>query len=156
VEDQDADPPPAQDNSVEAAITSEGPTRTLGSTVDTQDHLRQDVGRPGQKTLLQAPACAVDSSSAAGEGGAADQPAPKLCEEDAIIAAVTAYGCQMWLRMSRWARINEFLEPRERSLAYSVGKRLREGVWPTIRQARWAQAIVAKAVQLGFDLTTAD
>ena len=67
-----------------------------------------------------------------------------------------AYDCKLWLRMSRWAKVNEILEPRERSLAYSVGKRLRAGVLPTIRQARWAQAIWANALQLGFDITATD
>jgi hypothetical protein len=32
----------------------------------------------------------------------------------------------MWLRMSNWGRVNKVLEPRERSLVYNVGKRLRE------------------------------
>ena len=44
----------------------------------------------------------------------------RLSEEDAVIAAVAAYDCKLWLRMSRWAKVNEILEPRERSLAYSV------------------------------------
>jgi very-short-patch-repair endonuclease len=77
-------------------------------------------------------------------------------EESQAISEITAYGASMWLRMSKWAKVNSILEPRERSLVYSVGSRLRGGTLPTFRQARWAKAILETAKQSGFDTTALD
>jgi hypothetical protein len=74
-------------------------------------------------------------------------------DELQTIVEVAAYEFGMWLRMSNWAKVNSVLEPRERSLVYSVGRRLREGNLPTFRQAKWAKAILEAAKQHGFDPT---
>lgn len=81
------------------------------------------------------------------------QPIQQCSEETRTILEVAAYGCTVWLRMSNWGKVNDTLEPRERSLAYSVGRRLREGNLPSFRQARWAKAIMAKVMESGFDTT---
>ena len=62
----------------------------------------------------------------------------------------------MWLGLSKWAKEKGVLEPRERALAYGVGKRLRNSVLPTIKQAKWAVIILEKAKQSGFDPTAMD
>jgi len=75
-----------------------------------------------------------------------------LSEDDRIIQAVVACGETMWLRMSRWGKVNDTLTPRERHFVYDVGRRIREGRPPTIRQARWAAKIIQQAIELGFDV----
>jgi hypothetical protein len=67
------------------------------------------------------------------------------------VAEVAAYGAGMWLRLANWAQVNDVLEPRERDVVYNVGKRLREGPLPSIKQARWAIDILEKAKRFGFD-----
>jgi hypothetical protein len=62
----------------------------------------------------------------------------------------------MWLRMSKWGKVNAALTSRERKFVYDVGRRVRDGGAPTIRQARWAIDILAEAVKNGFDLTASD
>jgi hypothetical protein len=147
---------PEEDHSTAVAITPEGPTPTVDSSSSAQEYPQQNGGTLGQQPLQPARSDQADSPSASMETEATVETNRPLSEEEAVIAAVAACGCSVWLRMSRWARLNEVLEPRERSLVYNVGRRLREGMLPTIRQLRWAQAILAKAVQLGFDPTATE
>ena len=76
----------------------------------------------------------------------------RALEGQQIIDDVVARGFQMWLGLSHWAKNNNMLESRERSLAYNVGDRIRKGVEPSLRQATWAIAILGNAVELGFDV----
>ena len=58
---------------------------------------------------------------------------------------------ETWFALSHWAKVNDELQPKERSLAYSVGKVLNNGNMPSPRQAKWAVDILQRAEASGFD-----
>ena len=73
-------------------------------------------------------------------------------EDDRIIRDVIGFGYVMWMRLSRWGKEHDTLNRRERKFVYDVGRHIRQQ-WPlTIRQARWAAAILEEATQNGFDV----
>lgn len=58
---------------------------------------------------------------------------------------------EVWFALSRWAKVNDELQPKERSLAYSIGRVLSNGNSPSTKQAKWAVDILERAKQAGFD-----
>jgi hypothetical protein len=142
------DSPPEEDDFTEVAVEPKGP--------DAQKYREHDDGTLGRQPVQPTASDQTHSPSGGVETAATVQEDQPLSEEEAIVAQVAACDCSVWLRMSRWGRLNNLLEPRERSLVYNVGRRLREGALPTIRQSRRARAILTKAVQLGFDPTAAE
>lgn len=60
-------------------------------------------------------------------------------------------GAETWFALSHWAKGNDKLQPKERSLAYSVGKVLSKGNMPSSKQAKWAVDILGIAEAAGFD-----
>ena len=55
-----------------------------------------------------------------------------------------------WFQLSHWAKVNDQLQPKERSLAYSIGKVLSQGSMPSPKQANWAVEILQRAREAGF------
>ena len=102
--------------------------------------------------VAAAPPQEVEHAQAEGRSTAEEpQPDESLSEDERSIQTVVAFGDSMWLRMSKWGKVNDTLTPKERKFVYDVGQYIREGWQPTIRQARWALKIAAQAIQLGFD-----
>jgi very-short-patch-repair endonuclease len=82
--------------------------------------------------------------------------AEELSNDALVIHEVVEYGESVWLRLSRWGKVNETLTPKERKFVYDVGRRIRDGSEPTIRQARWAIKILEEAMENGFELEVSD
>jgi hypothetical protein len=85
----------------------------------------------------------------------AAQPDKRSVEQETV-DEVVAQGFETWLRLSHWAKVNDLLEPRERSLAYNVGNRIRREIEPSFPQALWAKAILEKVIEAGFDVSGSD
>lgn len=84
------------------------------------------------------------------EATATSQPTTGPSEEQQTIDGIVARGFEMWLKLAHWAKVNDVLEPKERSLTYNVGDRIRRGIEPSLAQARWARSIFERASELGF------
>ena len=67
------------------------------------------------------------------------------------LSIVSRMGAETWFALSHWAKGNDKLQPKERSLAYSVGKVLSKGNMPSSKQAKWAVDILGIAEAAGFD-----
>ncbi|MGI8729270.1 MAG: AIPR family protein [Solirubrobacteraceae bacterium] len=81
--------------------------------------------------------------ASAGPGGV--QP-----EEQRSIDTVAAFGSDAWLALSSWAKETGNLQPWERSLAFSLGKLVRQGRTPSRKQATQGKRILDEAQRLGF------
>lgn len=66
------------------------------------------------------------------------------------IAKVMAAGAEWWLTLSTWARQTNNLQPWQRGIAYSIGKRIRQEREPSRRQAVQGVEIMEEAERLGF------
>ena len=94
----------------------------------------------------------TDSPSIEEDATTPEQPDKRSAQQQTIDMIVSR-GSEIWLRLSRWGKVSELLEPRERSLAYCVGDRIRREVEPSFAQAKWARTIFLKAVEAGFDVS---
>jgi len=86
------------------------------------------------------------------EASATAQPNGVRSEEQHTIDEIVAHGFETWLKLAHWAKVNDVLEPKERSLSYNVGDRIRRGTGPSFAQARWAKTIFERARELGFEM----
>jgi hypothetical protein len=76
---------------------------------------------------------------------------------DGIVLAVAAVPSDVWFAASKWAKDTGTLLPWQRSLAYSLGRRIHvPGIQPTPKQAIQGRKLMMEAVRLGFghDLLT--
>jgi hypothetical protein len=71
-------------------------------------------------------------------------------EEQRAVDTVSAAGAEAWFALSRWAKQTENLQPWERSLAFSLGKVVRQGRTPSRKQAVQGERILEEARRLGF------
>jgi hypothetical protein len=71
-------------------------------------------------------------------------------EEQRAIEVITAFGSEAWLALSRWAKETGNLQSWERSLAFAIGKLLRQGRRPSRKQAVQGRRILDEAQRLGF------
>ncbi len=71
-------------------------------------------------------------------------------EEQRAIETARAIGGDGWFALSRWAKETDNLQPWERSLAFSLGKLVRQGRVPSRKQATQATRILSEAERLGF------
>jgi len=118
-----------------------------------QDLAVTDAEPDGQATPVAAapPPEVGDAQGEAANTADDTQSDEPVSEDERAIRTVVAFGECMWLRMSKWGKVNDTLTLKERKFVYDVGRYIREGWEPTIRQARWALKIAAQAIQLGFD-----
>lgn len=63
---------------------------------------------------------------------------------------VSSIEASIWYEMSHWAKVNDYLQPWERGLLYSLGQVAENGGKPTIKQAKHGRRIYYKAIELGF------
>ncbi|MFG0333859.1 MAG: AAA domain-containing protein [Maioricimonas sp. JB049] len=63
---------------------------------------------------------------------------------------------ETWFRIAHWAKLNDHLQPWQRSLAYSLGKRRTDGIEPTEKQMIQGQRILRTCHELGFFGETGD
>lgn len=72
-------------------------------------------------------------------------------EQHKAMEAVEAIGGEAWLTLSNWAKQSGNLQPWERSLAFSLGKLIRQGRRPSVKQAAQGERILKEARRLGFN-----
>jgi hypothetical protein len=118
---------------------------------------------PGTSEATNNPTRTIEDCPLSGEPTADDeeanataQPTSSLSEEERTIDEIVAHGFETWLNLAHWAKVNDVLEARERSLTYSVGDRIRRGIRPSFAQARWAKTILADATDFGFGMLASD
>ncbi|MBK8293664.1 MAG: AIPR family protein [Solirubrobacterales bacterium] len=70
--------------------------------------------------------------------------------DDPSVAECQALGPEAWFALSNWAKETGNLAPWQRSLAYSLGKRLNRGNPPTLRQGQQGKRVLDEAKRLGF------
>jgi hypothetical protein len=70
---------------------------------------------------------------------------------DAAKSAVGGVTAERWFALSKWAKERALLQGWERSLAYSLGRRVAGGLTPSDKQAVQGERILARAVELGFE-----
>lgn len=81
---------------------------------------------------------------------AADRP-DQPTNADGTVNAVTAVPSDVWLAASKWAKDTGTLQAWQRSLAYSLGKKLQvPGAQPTPKQAIQGRKLMMEAMRLGF------
>ena len=71
-------------------------------------------------------------------------------EEQQSVDAVLGFGADAWLALSHWAKETGNLESWERSLAFNLGKLVRQGRTPSRKQATQGRRILDEAQRLGF------
>jgi hypothetical protein len=64
--------------------------------------------------------------------------------------AVTEISANSWFALAKWSKEHGFLEPWERSLAFSMGKLVGRGALPSEKQAVQGARIAERARELGF------
>ncbi len=72
-------------------------------------------------------------------------PAVETARQD--VCSLTA---KHWFALSKWAKERTFLEGWERSIAFSIGRRLANGTLPSDKQSMQGSRILARARELGF------
>lgn len=92
-----------------------------------------DTSQPGQRWRRPATGIAAPTPDEVGE-----------------IEAAAAVPAETWFEVSRWASQTESLEPWQRGLAYSLGRRANRGQTPTIKQARQGRILLDEAWRRGF------
>ena len=77
---------------------------------------------------------------------------PKMSKPEALAAreGVTQVPAERWFALSKWAKERGFLEPWERSLAYSLGKLATQGRMPSDKQVVQGARIMKRAHEFGF------
>lgn len=78
--------------------------------------------------------------------------APKNDQEILALASVNALDGDTWFEIATWAKETANLQPWQRSLAASIGKRRSKNQEATVKQAVQGQKILEEARRLGFDL----
>lgn len=71
-------------------------------------------------------------------------------EEAEMIATAATVQPDDWFRLSNWAKETNNLQPWQRGLAFSLGKRAAQGTTPTLKQARQGLLMLEEAKRLGF------
>ncbi len=71
-------------------------------------------------------------------------------EESALVTTVGEIDAEVWFRLSNWAKETGNLQPWQRSLAYSLGKRASQTTAPTVKQATQGSKMLEEARRLGF------
>lgn len=70
-------------------------------------------------------------------------------DQEKIVKVISA-GADWWLMLSTWARQTNNLQPWQRGIAYSIGRRIQQGREPSRRQAVQGVRIMEEAERLGF------
>lgn len=70
--------------------------------------------------------------------------------DDPAVAECHALGSEAWFELSNWARETGNLAPWQRSLAYSLGKRISKGNPPSLKQGQQGKRVLDEAKRLGF------
>jgi hypothetical protein len=71
-------------------------------------------------------------------------------EEQRAVEEVVAVGAEGWFSLSQWAKQTDNLEAWERSLAFSLGKLMKQGRTPSRKQAIQGSRILKEAAVRGF------
>jgi len=71
-------------------------------------------------------------------------------ENNALIEEISKIDSSVWFEISSWAKETNNLEPWQRGIAYSIGRLLKRGRKPSIKQAKHGEIILAEAVRSGF------
>ena len=71
-------------------------------------------------------------------------------EEAAAIERCAAVEGDVWFAIANWARETSHLQPWQRSLAFSIGRLLRQHQKPSPRQAKYGVKILDEVKRLGF------
>lgn len=71
-------------------------------------------------------------------------------EERATISAAADVASETWFRLANWAKETHNLQPWQRGLAFSLGKRAAQAAHPTIKQAIQGLKMLEEAKRLGF------
>jgi hypothetical protein len=90
------------------------------------------------------------STASLGRRRAEDQVLTATSEELDGVSRVNALGSDYWFALSAWARETNNLQPWQRQLAFSLGKRIGREVEPTVKQARQGIKILEQAERLGY------
>lgn len=69
---------------------------------------------------------------------------------DANVAACQAVAPERWFELADWAKQTSSLESWQRSLAVDIGKRIKRGRAPSVRQAGYGVQILEEAARSGF------
>jgi hypothetical protein len=104
-----------------------------------------EISRPAEPTIFYRHAPATYGLIEWQNRAAIEAP---ILDPLSIIGSMEA---EAWFALSHWAKVNDKLQPKERSLAYSVGKALSQGNMPSSKQANWAVDILGRATADGFD-----
>jgi hypothetical protein len=76
---------------------------------------------------------------------------PEPTEKDLNeVAEAQAISADTWFAIAHWARVTDNLQPWQRSLAFSIGKRVGSGEDVTIKQAVQGKRLFSEALRLGF------
>jgi hypothetical protein len=70
--------------------------------------------------------------------------------EQKLIDEIARIPAEKWLALSHWAKETDNLQSWQRSIAYTLGQRAKQGREPTRKQAVQAQVILEEAERLGF------
>lgn len=71
-------------------------------------------------------------------------------DERAAVVAVTSITADDWFALSQWAKQTGNLQPWQRSLAFSLGRVVKDGRTPSRKQANEGALILEEAKRLGF------
>jgi hypothetical protein len=71
-------------------------------------------------------------------------------EERVRISSAAVVEAETWFQLANWAKETLNLQPWQRSLAFSLGKRATQGVQPTVKQATQGLRMLDEARRLGF------
>ena len=77
-------------------------------------------------------------------------------QEAELIARVASVPASTWFELSHWARETSNLSGWQRSIAFSIGKRISNGQKPSRKQAMHGERILSEAERLGFKLSTVE
>jgi hypothetical protein len=97
---------------------------------------------PRGVSLIDVP---LGSSRVDGEGTATTD-----VSEQTLIAEAAAIPAETWFGLAKWAADTRSLAPWQRSLAFSIGRRISRDQAPTIKQARHGLSTLRSAEELGF------
>ena len=70
--------------------------------------------------------------------------------EDAVVAQVSAVPAETWFGLAKWASETKSLPPWQRTVAFSIARRLSQDKTPSIKQARHGLSALQAARELGF------
>ncbi len=76
---------------------------------------------------------------------------PITAEDQQLIDWISTIPSDIWFLVAHWAKVNNILQPWERSLVFSIGKRVSRGTSVSVKQARHAHRVYHEALEQGFD-----